>query len=215
MDTQNWLDGGLILYFRESLKFRRRPEYEISKIEIIWAEIELPNSKPFLVCSVYRPPNAHSEWTDLFEEELSIAQVTGFELILMGDFNIDLISCTNNKWSNLLQLFDLSQLAREPIRVTESSATLIDHAYSSCPENITSCFVSKLSASDHFPISFTRKINRKISKDKHITTSYRCFKHFNETNFLNELAEDFGTFETDQETVNSDFEVWSSIAINR
>ena len=60
---------------------------------------------------------------DLFEEELSIAQVTGLELILMGDFNIDLIPCTNNKWSNLLQLFDLSQLVREPTRVTESSAT--------------------------------------------------------------------------------------------
>ena len=73
MDTQNRLGGGLILYFRESLKFRRRPEYEISKIQTIWAEIELPNSKPFLVCSVYRPPNAHSEWIDLFEEELSIA----------------------------------------------------------------------------------------------------------------------------------------------
>ena len=203
----------MILYFRESLKFRRRPEYEISKIETVWAEIELPNSKPFLVCSVYRPPNAHSEWIDLFEEELSIAQVTGLELILMGDFNIDLIPCTNNKWSNLLQLFDLSQLVREPTRVTESSATLIDHVYSSCPENITSCFVSKLSASDHFPICFTRKINRKISKDKHITTSYRCFKHFNEINFLNELAEDLETFETDQETVNSDFVVWSSIIL--
>ena len=79
----------------------------------------------------------------------------------MGDFNIDLIPCTNNKWSNLLQLFDLSQLVLEPTRVTESSATLIDHVYSSCPENITSCFVSKLSASDYFPICFTRKINRK------------------------------------------------------
>ena len=131
----------------------------------------------------------------------------------MGDFNIDLIPCTNNKWSNLLQLFDLSQLVREPTCVTESSATLIDHVYSSCPENITSCFVSKLSASDHFPICFTRKINRKISKEKHITTSYRCFKHFNETNFLNELAKDLETFETDQETVNSDFVVWSSIIL--
>ena len=152
MDTQNRLGGGLILYFRESLKVRRRPEYEFSKIETIWAEIELPNSKPFIVCSVYRPPNAHSEWIDLFEEELSIAQVTGLELILMGDLNIDLTPCTNNKWSNLIQLFDLSQLVREPTLVTESSATLIDHVYSSCPENITSCFVSKLSASDHFPI---------------------------------------------------------------
>ena len=61
MDTQNKTGGGFILYFIHSLKCKRRPEYEISKIETIWAEIELPNTKPF-----YRPPNAHSEWIDLF-----------------------------------------------------------------------------------------------------------------------------------------------------
>ena len=97
MDTQNKSGGGLILYSRNSLKSKRRPEYEISKIETIWAEIELPNSKPFLLCSVYRPPNAHSEWIDLFEEELSIVKASGLEYILMGDFNIDLNPCTNNK----------------------------------------------------------------------------------------------------------------------
>ena len=91
MDTRNKTGGGLILYLRKSLKYIRRQEYEISKIETIWAEISLPNSKPFLICSVYRPPNVKCEWIDLFEEELCIAQATGLEFILMGDFNIQLI----------------------------------------------------------------------------------------------------------------------------
>ena len=56
----------------------------------------------------------HSSWINLFEEDLSIAQATGLEFILMGDFNIDFNSCTNNKWLNFLQLFDLSQLVSEP-----------------------------------------------------------------------------------------------------
>ena len=34
-----------------------------------------------------------SRWIDLFEEELSIAQATGLEYIVMGDFNIDLHTC--------------------------------------------------------------------------------------------------------------------------
>ena len=63
----------------------------------------------------YRPPSSTSEWIDLFEEEISIAQTTSLEVILMGDFNIDLISNTNNKWSHLVQTFDLVQ---EPTRVT-------------------------------------------------------------------------------------------------
>ena len=37
----------------------------------------LPNSRPFLVCAVYRPPSAHAEWIDLFEKESSVSQTTG------------------------------------------------------------------------------------------------------------------------------------------
>ena len=61
----------------------------MSNIETIWSEITLPNSKPFLSCTAYRPPDSKSSWIDLFEEELSAAQSTGLEIILMGDINID------------------------------------------------------------------------------------------------------------------------------
>ena len=75
--TQNKTGGGLV--FRKSLTCLRLAEFEISKLETLWAEIKLPNAKPFLVYTVYRPPIARSEWADLFEEELSIAQTTGLE----------------------------------------------------------------------------------------------------------------------------------------
>ena len=88
-DTQNKSGGGLVLYYNSSLNCKRRSELEISNIETLWSELTLPNTRPFLVCTVYRPPNALSEWIDLFEQEVSIAQTTGLEIILMGDFNID------------------------------------------------------------------------------------------------------------------------------
>ena len=141
-DTQNKSGGGVLLYYRKSVNCKRRYELEVSKIETLWAEISLPNSKPFLVCTVYRPPSSNSEWIDLFEEELSIAQTTGLELIIMGDINIDLKLSPNKKWQNLIELFDLSQLIKDPTRVTESSSTIIDHVYSSKPENIVESFVS-------------------------------------------------------------------------
>ena len=131
----------------------------------------------------------------------------------MGDFNIDSNSCTNNKWLNLLQLFDLSQLVSEPTRVTQATASIIDHIYTSNPENLSKCFVSKLSISDHFPVCFSRKVHRKLSKHKYITTTYRCYKHFNEANFLVKLTSDLHTFVTDQKTVEDDFAVWSSLIL--
>ena len=59
-------------------------------METLWTEVYLLNAEPFLICSVYRPPSASLNWIDAFEEELSIAQTTGLEFILMDDFNIDI-----------------------------------------------------------------------------------------------------------------------------
>ena len=85
--------GGVIMYFRNNMNCKHRPEFEFSKHVTIWAEIALPNSKPFLICTAYHPPNATSSWIDLLEEELSAAQTSGFEIILMGDITIDLHIC--------------------------------------------------------------------------------------------------------------------------
>ncbi|MEW8547185.1 MAG: endonuclease/exonuclease/phosphatase family protein, partial [Candidatus Thiodiazotropha sp.] len=212
-DTQNKAGGGIILYFRNSLNCKRRRELEISEIETLWTEIALPNSKPFLICSAYRPPSASSAWIDLFEEELSVAQTTGLEMILMGDFNIDLISCTNHKWLNLLQLFDFSQLVSEPTRVTQTSSSLIDHVYTSNPENIIECFVPFYSISDHFPVCFTRKVSCKVTKSEHTTTSYRCFKNFNEAMFLSDLSNDLSRFLPNASDIDTDFTVWHTLIL--
>ena len=212
-ETQDKSGGGLLIYFRESLNIKRRHDLEISNIETIWTEISLTNSKSFLLCTVYQSPSACSDWIDLFEAEVSIAQASGLEFLLMGDFNIDLESCTNSKWLNLIQLFDLSQLVKEPTRVTETTSTIIDHAYTTNLEKITECFVSPLSVSDHFPICLTRKINSKVSKFQHTTRQYRCFKRFDEISFLNDLQHDLNTFEIDRRTVDEDLTDLHSIII--
>ena len=210
-DTVNKTGGGIVLYIRDTVKYVRKTEYEVSAIETIWAEIILPHAKPFLVCTVYRPPSALNDWIDLFEEEISIAQTTGMEDIIMGDLNIDMKIPGNCKWKNLINLFDLTQLIQEPTRVTETSATIIDHVYTSHPGNVVNCIVSDLSLSDHFPICFTRKINHRILKYKHIITSYRCFKKFDENSFLLELTNDLNTFVADGLSIEEDFNTWSSL----
>ena len=193
-EIQDKSGGGLLLYFRKSLNCKRRPDLEISKIETLLTEVTLTNTKPFLICTLYRPPSAASEWIDLLEEELSVAQTTGLEMIIMGDLNIDFQACSNNKWLNLVQLFDLTQLVTKPTRITQYSSTLLDHVNTTNPENISECYVPSYSISDHFPVCFSRKTNCKISKNEHITTTYRSFKNFNETHFLQDLATDLGSF---------------------
>ena len=211
--TQNKNGGGLVLYCRNSLTCSRRSDLEISSLETIWAEIELPNARPFLVCTAYRPPNALSEWIDLFEEELSMAQATGLEYIVMGDFNIDLHTCTNTKWLNMIQLFDLYQLITESTRITPTTSTLIDHVYTTAQANISESFVSDISISDYLPVCVTRRVSSNISKKEHISASYRSFKHFDEDLFLQELTTDLETFHPHHLNVDDDFVLWFSLIL--
>ena len=133
-------------------------------------------------------------------------------MVLMGGLNIDYQCCSNTKWLYLVQLFDLKQLIYEPTRITMSSSIIIDHVYTTNPEHITECFGPSYAISDHFPVCFSRKIGCKISKHKHITKSFRCFKNFNEVQFLRDLATDlepFGYILPDSD-INEDFAIWLS-----
>ena len=92
----------------------------------------------------------------------------GFEIILIGDFNINYLNCSNKKWLHLVELFDLKQMITTPTRVTQNTSSIIDHLYCSSPDYISDCFVPKYSISDHFPICFTRrKINSKVMSYKY------------------------------------------------
>ena len=128
----------------------------------------------------------------------------------MGDLNIDLLNCSNRKWLNLTQLFELKQLnISDPTRITNKTSTLIDHLYCSNPENISDCFVSHYSISDHFPACFPKKINSKIKKTTlYTSTLYRCFKNFNEELSLSDLANDFNTFSVSQSDIDDDITTW-------
>ena len=87
--------------------------------------------------------------------------------------------------------------------------------YTTNAENITECFISHFSISDHFPVCFTRKVNCKIPKSSHITTSYRCFKNFDDSLFLNDLANDISVFTTNCSSIDEDFANWHSIIMNQ
>ena len=129
----------------------------------------------------------------------------------MGDLNIDLRICSNNKSLHLIQLFDLTQLVTNFTRITSSTATIIDHIHSSNPENIVECFVPSYAISDHFPVCITRKIDHKNAKTEHMSTSYRCFKHFIESSFLYDLGSDLESFSLSNSCVDDDFTDWFSI----
>ena len=179
--------GGLLVYVKDSIAVKNRSDLSINTLETLWLEVEFPKSKPFFICTIYRPPNSPQSWIDLFEEEFNAALSENKEIILMGDFNIDLIKIENKKWINFINNFNLQQQICTATRICDKSETLIDHIYTTNPENIVHCHVPSYALSDHYPVCLNRKINIKIKKESHIEIKYRCFKKFNEDAFCTDL----------------------------
>ena len=210
-NTSTTKGGGILVYLRCHVDYVRRHDLESTSIESIWIEIKIKNSKPFLLCSVYRPPSATSEWYDIFSKKIEASLVVSNEIYLMGDLNGDIqnsiIMCS--RWKHITELHDLNQLIQDPTRITAHSKTLIDHLYASSPENITEVFVPHIAISDHYPICFTRcTAKRQIKRHEHTSIKYRCFKHFNEDYFNCELVEALNSVHISYSDSDSNFSSW-------
>ena len=94
--------------------------------------------------------------------------------ILMGDFNIDMLSTENNRRNNLFDSYGFTQLIKEPTRVTDKTATLLDHILVSHTDFVqeVTC-VSSVTMSDHYPAGVTWQMKNKRQSHGHNMISYR------------------------------------------
>ena len=87
--------------------------------------------------------------------------------------------------------------------------------YVSSTDKVADVSVPSISLSDHYPISFTRTTSKhSVKRQEHQTIHYRCYKRFNEDNFLNELSDSLNTFSISQTDSNHNLESISQILIN-
>ena len=180
--------GGIAAYVADHLSVSRRPDLESGNIESLWLEFIQPCTKSVLIAFVYRIPQALVHWFDLFEQELSLARCTGRQIIILGDFNIDLIKCVNPRWPELYESYGFTQLISEPTRITASCSTLIDHILVTDRNCVCESYcVTSVSMSDHFPIALTW--NTKVNNNEgEKTITYRKFDKKNLPNLCENIA---------------------------
>ena len=122
--------GGIIVCILKKWNVQRRNDIEDANIETIWLEVSFPKTKPLLLCYIYRPPNAHVSWFHYFNIELERATTFNHDIILTGDFNIDILSShksyTAERLNDMMQLNNLTEIVKEHTRVTDISHTFID-----------------------------------------------------------------------------------------
>ena len=81
--------GGLAIYIKENIPFKRVYDIESKHIEIMWIEINTIHDK-ILVCNVYRPPN-HNDFWEHFSTNIEHVKDThkAKYMLLLGDLNAD------------------------------------------------------------------------------------------------------------------------------
>ena len=131
---------------------------EIHSFENIFVNIvtnNLASKKSYIIGNIYRSPSSKiSAFLDEFEQLLTkLNKHNHKHIILAGDFNIDIKNFnTDPNCQNLINLTSsngFSQIISSPTRITDHSATLIDHIYTNQIHNTSSSGVLTIDISDH------------------------------------------------------------------
>ena len=186
--------GGVSIYIRDSIKYKRRLDIPTNDLELICIEVELPKSKSFHVLAWYRPPSDPVGSFNKLEKVLSFLDKEGKEIILLGDTNCDLTPKqaeqpidNNSKQIDLYELFSFKQLIDRPTRVTLTTSSIIDHIATTRARNIVKSGVYEVSLSDHYMVYCIRKFNGAVEKG-HKMIKTRKMKNFNEDAFLADVS---------------------------
>ena len=140
--------GGVLIYARNSIYHKHRPDLEVTDLEATWIETRL-NQEPFLIGCFYRPPNARVSYWDLIDESIKKAGNTPFKYVVLGDFNFDFLAPPSNHLQRIMNLNSLQQIITQPTRYTDNTATLIDIILTPCPDIIQRSEVLPPVHSDH------------------------------------------------------------------
>ena len=145
--------GGVAMYIRNNLTFIRRNDLETDDVECLWIELKCKQRQPVLISSIYRPPSSSVDFLDKINYIIDRASCECKEMIVSGDFNFD-VSQDNDGSSNPIitcfEAFQMTQLIKDPTRVTESTQTIIDLIFSSHPERLSESGVLPVHISDHY-----------------------------------------------------------------
>ena len=193
--------GGVAFYINKNLRFREKGCYSIFEekiFESLCIEIEVNKKEKVLISNVYRSNCDHPQLTplqqtnrflDIFTNLQDQLSSSNTEAYIFGDLNFDLLKFEQN--INIRDLMENSfsngflELISLPTRVTEATATLIDHVYTNSNKTNFDSSIILSDISDHFPI-LTILDGKRMNKK----SSFVYIRSFNDENldaFKNEL----------------------------
>lgn len=134
--------GGACIYVKKILKCNQVKLDSYCKdqdIECCAVEVETKNNKLYIIVCVYRAPSGNFPiFLVQLEKILSAIFKHTAEIIICGDFNVDYLSNSPNKFQldMLMKAFNLQSVIKFPTRIQGNSQTLIDNIFIDSSKNI-------------------------------------------------------------------------------
>ena len=163
MKTKYHRGGRVAIFVHESLCYTKQVNFCINceAIENLSVEISNNDVKNIIFNIVYRPPDGDLEVCEnYFQSILSHNSIRNKNVILAGDFNINMLDFEQNKkvqnFVNSMFQFGLVPTINKPTSVTNKTISAIDHIITnSIFNNDFKTAIIRTDISDHFPITNT------------------------------------------------------------
>ena len=146
--------GGVGIFIDELLDYRILEKTSNKVFQVLWTEFSFVNKKNVICGIFYRRHNSPEIFQSYFEETIERLASSGKHIVIMGDFNIDLLKWASSSYSHeflsSLQSCFLFPSIDKPTRVRSTSATLIDNIFINNPDQVVACGNIISDISDHF-----------------------------------------------------------------
>ena len=184
--------GGIGIFIRDHLaqnaKIIKLPQ-TFTQPETLFVELTVKNTKVALGV-IYKPPKIPYGVFATIQESLAYITTKYEHTIITGDFNTNFLQPESYPTSffqvNVIEPFGLSQIIKEPTRVTATSSTLIDLMLVSNLDNVKkSGVVDVPGISDHCLVYLAYAVRKPKFVPK--TFTRRDFKNFSQEAFIQDL----------------------------
>ena len=173
----------------------------------------LPQTKPLLLGTVYRAPDSKAEYIDKLDLVFQNCTSLYDDVVIVGDFNLDLCKTSNNtKVNKLASHCNMKQLISDYTRITETTKTILDLAFVTNPNRISDSGVHSCGLSDHSLIYLVRK-NKKV-KIPSKTIKYRSMRNFCDNEFVSSVKNENWDIVLNYDDVNDALDVWKQLFNN-
>ena len=182
--------GGVGIFVRDCFdpKVVKLPQ-NLTQPEMLFIELTIKNTK-LVVGVIYKPPKIPYGVLATIQESLAYITTKYEHVIISGDFNINFLAPDSYPTiffqMNVCEPFGLTQMVKDPTRVTSTTSTLIDLLLVSHSENVKKCGVIDVPGiSDHCCVYMAYSIHKPKFKPK--TFTKRDFSKFKQDDFLRDI----------------------------